>query len=78
MSLKIPKGKVTVIIGSNGCGKSILLKTILRIIQPKLGDVLVNGNNTKTTKEKILAKQIASLPQSPVCPAGLTVFQLVA
>ena len=28
MSLSIPKGKISIIIGANGCGKSTLLKTI--------------------------------------------------
>ena len=31
MNLKIPKGKITIIIGANGCGKSTLLKVISRI-----------------------------------------------
>lgn len=35
MNLEIPKGKMTMIIGSNGCGKSTLLKSIARILTPK-------------------------------------------
>ena len=35
MNLEIPKGKITMIIGSNGCGKSTLLKSIARIIHLK-------------------------------------------
>ena len=38
MNLEIPKGKITMIIGSNGCGKSTLLKSIARIIMPKKAD----------------------------------------
>ena len=35
LNLNIPKGKITTIIGANGCGKSTILKTIGRIISPK-------------------------------------------
>ncbi|MDY3960108.1 ABC transporter ATP-binding protein, partial [Romboutsia timonensis] len=46
-NLDIPKGKITTIIGSNGCGKSTILKTIARIIQAKSGDIFVNNINIK-------------------------------
>ena len=69
MSLSIPKGKISIIIGANGCGKSNLLKTIARINKPKSGDKV---------KEKNIAKEVAFLPQGPVCPDGLTVRELVA
>lgn len=78
MSITIPKGKITVIIGSNGCGKSTLLKSISRVLKPKVGDIFINKNNIKNQKEKFLATQIAFLPQSPICPNGLTVEELVA
>lgn len=37
LSLKIPKGKITMIIGANGCGKSTFLKTVARILPAKRG-----------------------------------------
>lgn len=37
LNLNIPKGKITTIIGANGCGKSTVLKTIARILTPKSG-----------------------------------------
>lgn len=36
LNINIPKGKITTIIGANGCGKSTILKTIARIITPKV------------------------------------------
>ncbi|MDF2611132.1 MAG: transporter related protein [Lachnospiraceae bacterium] len=78
MNLTIPKGKISIIIGANGCGKSTLLKTIARVIKPKRGDIFINAKNIKQQKEKILAIQVAFLPQGPVCPSGLTVKELVA
>ncbi|MGM9933754.1 ABC transporter ATP-binding protein [uncultured Clostridium sp.] len=78
LDLAVPKGQITIIIGANGCGKSTLLKTISRINKPKNGDIFINGKNIKKIKEKNIAKEVAFLPQGPVCPSGLTVRQLVA
>lgn len=78
MSLSIPKGKISIIIGANGCGKSTLLKTISRINKPKAGEIFINNKNLNKIKEKDIAKEVAFLPQGPVCPSGLTVRELVA
>ncbi len=78
MNLSIPKGEISIIIGANGCGKSTLLKTIARINKPKAGDIFINDKNIKEVKEKHIAKEVAFLPQGPVCPSGLTVRELVA
>lgn len=78
MDLCIPKGKISIIIGANGCGKSTLLKTIARINKTRKGDIFINNKNIKKVKEKDIAKEVAFLPQGPVCPNGLTVRELVA
>ena len=78
LNLDIPKGKITTIIGSNGCGKSTILKTIARIIQPKSGEIYINDKNIKEQSPKELAKTMAVLPQSPQAPSGLTVEELIA
>ncbi|WP_270943070.1 ABC transporter ATP-binding protein [Romboutsia lituseburensis] len=78
LNLEIPKGKITTIIGSNGCGKSTILKTIARIIQPKSGDIYINNKNIKEQSPKDIAKNMAVLPQSPQAPSGLTVEELIA
>lgn len=78
MNLSIPKGEISIIIGANGCGKSTLLKTIARINKPKNGEIFINNKNIKKTKEKDIAKEVAFLPQGPICQSGLTVRELVA
>lgn len=78
MNLSLPKGKISIIIGGNGCGKSTLLKTISRINKPSQGEIFINDKNIKKVKEKDIAKEVAFLPQGPVCPNGLTVRELVA
>ncbi|WP_322379345.1 ABC transporter ATP-binding protein [Clostridium perfringens] len=39
INLDIEKGKITALIGSNGCGKSTLIKAIARILAPKSGTI---------------------------------------
>lgn len=78
MNLSIPKGKVSIIIGSNGCGKSTLLKAVARILKPKKGSIYVNNIDIKHQKPKKIATQVAVLPQGPTCPNGITVRELIA
>lgn len=78
LNLAIPKGKITMIIGANGCGKSTFLKAVARILTPKHGEVAINGTSIKKHAPKELAKQMAVLPQSPKVPNGLLVKELVS
>lgn len=78
LDLLIPKGKVTSIIGPNGCGKSTILKSIGRILKQKSGVVYLDGADIAKIPTKEIAKQMAILPQMPVAPNGLTVSELIA
>jgi len=78
LDLNIPKGRVTSIIGPNGCGKSTVFKTIGRIMKPKNGMVYLNGKDISDLSTKEIARKMAILPQSPQAPSGLTVGELVA
>lgn len=77
LNLEIPKGKITVFIGSNGCGKSTLLRSIARLLKPKSGSIVLDGQEITKLPTKQVAKNLAILPQGPVAPEGLTVHQLV-
>ncbi|APC49519.1 ABC transporter [Virgibacillus halodenitrificans] len=77
LDLSIPKGKITVFIGSNGSGKSTLLRSLARLLKPKSGSIVLDGNDIAHTSTKKIARKLAILPQSPVAPEGLTVLQLV-
>jgi iron complex transport system ATP-binding protein len=78
MSLSIPDGQITALVGPNGCGKSTLLRGISRLLKPKHGRVLLDGQDIWKLPTKELAKQLGILPQGPVAPEGLTVHELVA
>lgn len=45
INLKIPKGKITVIIGFSGTGKSVLLKHILGLLKPTSGAIKILGKD---------------------------------
>jgi len=77
LNLQIPKGKVTVLIGSNGCGKSTLLRSLARLMKPKEGQILLDGEKIAKLSTKEIAKRMAVLPQGPIAPEGLSVLQLV-
>ncbi|WP_337098238.1 ABC transporter ATP-binding protein [Paenibacillus sp. YIM B09110] len=77
LDLVIPKGKITVFIGSNGCGKSTLLRSLARLLKPQGGAILLDGSEIAKLSSKEVARRLAILPQGPIAPEGLTVHQLV-
>ncbi|MFD0961052.1 ABC transporter ATP-binding protein [Paenibacillus chungangensis] len=78
LNVAIPQGKITALVGANGSGKSTILKTMARIINPAKGSVLLDGRSIHKQSTKEVAKQLAILPQNPTAPDGLTVAELVS
>ncbi|MGG0670722.1 ABC transporter ATP-binding protein [Lederbergia citrisecunda] len=78
ISVNIPDKKITAIIGANGCGKSTLLKAITRIVSQQSGTVVLDGKDILKENTKVLAKKMATLPQTPESASGLTVGELVS
>ncbi|MCM3786108.1 ABC transporter ATP-binding protein [Neobacillus mesonae] len=78
LNIQIPQGKITALVGANGSGKSTILKTMARLMQPKAGSVLLDGKSIHKQSTREVAKQLAILPQNPTAPEGLTVTELVS
>lgn len=78
LDLEVPSGRVTAIVGSNGCGKSTILRGLARLLRPRSGQVLLDGTDIHSLPTKAVARRIGLLPQSPVVPEGITVAELVA
>jgi iron complex transport system ATP-binding protein len=78
LNFEAPPGKITALVGPNGCGKSTLLRGLARLLKPKSGTVCLDGKAIHSLPTKQVAQQIGLLPQSPVAPSGLTVYELVA
>lgn len=78
LNLTVPDGKITALVGSNGSGKSTILKAMARILNPIGGCVRLDGKEIHRQPTKEVAKQLAILPQNPTSPEGLTVRELVS
>lgn len=76
LSLRIPDGKITAIVGPNGCGKSTLLRALARLLLPRKGAVLLDGEAIHHQPTKVVAKQIGLLAQQPNAPEAITVADL--
>jgi phospholipid/cholesterol/gamma-HCH transport system ATP-binding protein len=56
LDLEIKDGESLVVIGRSGCGKSVLLKHVIGLMQPEKGHVYINGSDLTKMKEKDLNK----------------------
>ncbi|ATG35156.1 MULTISPECIES: ABC transporter ATP-binding protein [Phaeobacter] len=78
MTLEIPKGSSMVIIGGSGTGKSVALKSILGLIKPDSGEILVDGKPADSgDRDKFLAR-FGMLFQGAALFDSLPVWQNVA
>ena len=77
LAITVEKGQILSILGPNGSGKSTLLKALSRNLTPDKGTVYLDGKNLADLKAKVIARQMAVLPQSPQAPKDLTVRDLV-
>jgi iron complex transport system ATP-binding protein len=75
--LQLPSDKLTVILGHNGSGKTTLMQCLARQLLPDQGQVAFNGQALSNLSQRILAQQIAFLPQHLPASSGLTVQELV-
>ncbi|WP_394216742.1 SIP domain-containing protein [Brachybacterium vulturis] len=78
LSLSLPEGRVTIIVGANGSGKSTLLRGMSRLLTPAAGGVLLDGRELHSLRGKQLARRLGLLPQSPIAPDGVSVRELVS
>jgi len=81
LSLKVEKGETVTVIGRSGCGKSVLLKHIIGLLRPDMGDVWVDGQNVKNLSRNELYKlrlKIGVVFQSSALLDSLSVGENVA
>jgi iron complex transport system ATP-binding protein len=77
MNLTVLPGKVTVLAGPNGCGKSTLIKVMARQLKPLQGSVKLNGEDIYAKNSDGFARKVAYVPQSIDFSNQLTVEELV-
>ncbi|MCX4181069.1 iron-enterobactin ABC transporter ATP-binding protein [Enterobacter sichuanensis] len=78
LTVAIPDGHFTAIIGPNGCGKSTLLRTLSRLMTPVEGSVFLDGEQIQRFPSKEVARRIGLLAQNATTPGDITVLELVS
>lgn len=76
ISARFEAGRITGIIGPNGCGKSTFLKTLAGLLPAQAGEVLVDGVPLGRYQPHELAQRLAYLPQSRNVP-GISALRMV-
>ncbi len=79
LSLNIDKGETIAIVGSSGCGKTVLLKHILGLLEPDRGEILVDGININQDSAHLfeIRKKFGMVFQSSALFDSLNVIQNV-
>lgn len=73
--LEIQPGKITAIVGPNGSGKTTIIKSILGLVKPESGDILIDDKSI--IEEHLYRKNIGYMPQSASFPENLTVREVI-
>ena len=74
VSLDIPAGKTTALVGPSGSGKSTVVGLVERFYFPVRGSIFLDGHDTKTLNLRWLRQQISLVSQEPVLFAT-TIFE---
>lgn len=78
LTLEIPKGKITTLMGSNGCGKSTMFQLLTKNLRPDQGKICLEGIPLNAVSLSDFSRKVAIVHQNNSAPGDLTVEQLVA
>jgi len=81
IDLTIPRGQTLVVIGESGCGKTVLLKTLINLVRPTSGEVIFDGQRLDRLGDRELTQQrirFGFVFQSAALFDSMTVGQNVA
>ena len=77
VDLSVEKGKITGIVGPNGCGKSTLVKTVFGIAPMKEGQIILEGQDTGKMTRKELSEKLGYVGQETACVFDFTVEDII-
>lgn len=78
LSLNIKRGKITTLIGANGCGKSTLFNLITKNLKADRGNIFFDEIDINKIKLKDFAKKVSIVHQNNTAPYDITVEKLVS
>lgn len=78
VSFSVEQGEVVGLIGPNGAGKSTVLRSILGIVEPEAGEILLGSERIADLDAKDRARSIAYVPQGAPVHWPLTAERTVA
>jgi iron complex transport system ATP-binding protein len=77
VSISIPRGSLTGLLGPNGCGKTTLLQLLSGVLQPHKGTVALDGHSLATLSRRATAQRIAVVPQETHPAFDYTAMEMV-
>src|SRR6185312_11913279 len=77
LNVALRRGEVLALLGPNGGGKTTLLKTLLGLLQPKAGEVRLDGRALSARSIRERARLIAYVPQTHVATFAFPVESVV-
>lgn len=77
LDVSLREGKITTLIGANGCGKSTLFNLMTKNLKPDQGEIQFRGQDIAHLRLKDFAKEVAIVHQYNTAPPDLTVEKLV-
>lgn len=78
VSFQIEEGKVTTIMGANGCGKSTLFSLMTKNLYPAKGNIFLKGKNILNLNLKEFARKVAIVQQYNTASDDITVESLIS
>jgi branched-chain amino acid transport system ATP-binding protein len=74
VSLTVPRGAITAVLGANGAGKTTLLRTLSGLLRPRAGRILFDGRDLRGVRvERLVRQGLAHVPEGRGVVAELTV-----
>ncbi|MAH39323.1 MAG: iron ABC transporter [Dehalococcoidales bacterium] len=77
MTLQMKPGEILGLVGSNGCGKSTIIKALSLVILPHSGKILLGGKALSQMSRRDLSRLLGVVPQIPLLPSAFTAFEVV-
>ncbi|MEU9608579.1 ABC transporter ATP-binding protein [Streptomyces sp. NPDC048057] len=78
LTLDVPEGGITVLVGSSGCGKTTTLRMVNRLVEPTSGTIRVGGEDVLTQDAALLRRSIGYVIQQSGLFPHRTVLDNVA